>query len=125
MIDRRLTLKQEQFAREYVDNGGNGAQAALVAYNTEDPDSAKAIASKNLSLANVQTAVISLKAELKEGCEEGLKRSIALAREMQESTDPRKKEFAMRFLLDACKFALPIADAPKETKHLHINLPKR
>ena len=32
---RRLTLKQRMFIREYIRRGGNGTQAALVAYDTK------------------------------------------------------------------------------------------
>lgn len=48
------TLKQELFVREYVKNNGNGAQAALKVYNTTDPNTARAIASENLTKPNVK-----------------------------------------------------------------------
>ncbi len=42
-----LTKKQAEFVKEYLDTG-NGTQAALKAYDTEDPNTAGAIASENL-----------------------------------------------------------------------------
>ena len=45
---RRLTLKQERFAAEYVANGGNGTQAALAVYNSVDPVTAATTAYDNL-----------------------------------------------------------------------------
>ena len=53
----RLTLKQRNFVKRYVTNGGNGTQAVLDAYNTSDPNVAKVIASKNLTLPNVKRAI--------------------------------------------------------------------
>lgn len=52
-MSRTLTRKQEAFAREYIDNNGNGAKAALKAYDTEDNGTARVIASQNLTKYNV------------------------------------------------------------------------
>ena len=51
---RRLTLKQRTFAREYIENGGNGTRAALIAYPRATYDSARAIAAENLAKPNVR-----------------------------------------------------------------------
>jgi hypothetical protein len=37
---RKPTLKQRRFIKAYVQNGGNATQAAWVAYDTEDYDTA-------------------------------------------------------------------------------------
>lgn len=48
-----LTPKQERFVKEYLDSG-NGTQAALKAYNTEDHNTAGVIAHENLRKPNIQ-----------------------------------------------------------------------
>lgn len=49
-----LTFKQRKFANEYLFNGGNGQQAALKTYATQNLNTARAIASENLTKLNVQ-----------------------------------------------------------------------
>ena len=44
----KLKQKQKAFIAEYVRNGGNGVQAALTVYNTEDYNTANQIARDNL-----------------------------------------------------------------------------
>ena len=48
-MPRKLTTKQKAFAEEYIRNGGNGTQAALKTYETEDYKTAQNISSENLS----------------------------------------------------------------------------
>ena len=48
-MSKRLTTKQKAFAEEYIRNGGNGTQAALKTYGTEDYKTAQNISSENLS----------------------------------------------------------------------------
>ena len=57
MKARRLTLKQTKFIKEYINNGGNGTQAALQTYDTEDPDTAHAISTENLQKPSIQQVV--------------------------------------------------------------------
>lgn len=47
-MSRKPTLKQKAFVEEYVRNGGNGTQAALKTYNTDDYKTASAISVENL-----------------------------------------------------------------------------
>lgn len=47
-----LTVKQEKFVKEYLDTG-NGTQAALAVYDTDNPRTAAAIASENLTKPNI------------------------------------------------------------------------
>ena len=47
-MSKRLTTKQKAFAEEYIRNGGNGTQAALKAYNTENYNAANTISVENL-----------------------------------------------------------------------------
>ena len=46
---RKPTLKQRRFIKAYVENGGNATQAAWVAYDTQDYDTAKSIGCENLT----------------------------------------------------------------------------
>ena len=50
-----LTPKQDAFVKEYILNGGNGLQAAISAGYSED--SAKEIASENLTKPNIIKAL--------------------------------------------------------------------
>lgn len=52
MNETDLTKKQEIFVKEYLDTG-NGTQAALEAYDTDNPRVAAAIASENLTKPNI------------------------------------------------------------------------
>ena len=56
-MGKRVTFKQKAFVREYVQNGGNGTQAALVSYDTKDPKSASVIATENLAQLSVQQEI--------------------------------------------------------------------
>jgi hypothetical protein len=56
MSTSALSVKQRRFVAEYV-SSGNGTQAALAAYDTEDPHTAHAIASENLRKPVIQDAV--------------------------------------------------------------------
>ncbi len=49
----KLTKKQRGFANDYIDSG-NGTQAALRNYDTDNPEVAKVIASENLTKPNVR-----------------------------------------------------------------------
>ena len=52
-----MTLKQKLFIKNFVNNGGNGTQAALAAYDTADPSVAKVIGSENLTKPNIREAI--------------------------------------------------------------------
>src|SRR4030065_2567931 len=45
---RKLTVKQRQFVKKYVANGGNGTRAAMAVYGTDDEHTAHQIAYENL-----------------------------------------------------------------------------
>lgn len=49
--------KQNLFVKKYLENGQNGTQAALAAYDTKDPVTASVIASENLDKPNVREMV--------------------------------------------------------------------
>lgn len=52
----KLTKKQKEFVEAYVVTG-NGTQAALTAYDTQDPDTAGVIAYENLRKPKIQNAL--------------------------------------------------------------------
>lgn len=54
---RDLTIKQQRFVAEYIDQDGNGTQAALRAYDTDDATVANAIAVENLRKPSIQAAL--------------------------------------------------------------------
>jgi len=59
--EKRLTLKQGRFLKYYFESG-NGTKAAMKAYDTDDPNCASVIASRNLKkLKNVVVAMMELK----------------------------------------------------------------
>lgn len=52
-----LTIKQKKFVKAYIDNDGNGTQAALATYDTTDYDTANQIAIENLQRPTVKQAI--------------------------------------------------------------------
>lgn len=54
---KKLSVKQKKFIKEYVSNDGNGTQAALKAYDTDNPEVANAIAVENLQKPLVRDAI--------------------------------------------------------------------
>lgn len=48
MAEKKLTVKQAKFVKEYVKNDGNGTKAALKAYDAKDETVASSIATENL-----------------------------------------------------------------------------
>lgn len=52
-----LTLKQQSFVNEYIENGGNGTQAALVAYDTDSYKTASSLACRTLERPHVRKEV--------------------------------------------------------------------
>ena len=57
-MKEKLTLKQENYTQEYVENGGNGTKAALKAYDTDDYGTANQI-----SIENLQKPIINRRVE--------------------------------------------------------------
>ena len=54
---KRLSFKRRNFIKEYVKNGGNGTQAALKTYNTDDYNTAHVIASEILQNPTIQKTI--------------------------------------------------------------------
>ena len=72
---RKLTPKQKLFADSYTDitnkkTFGNGTQSVLKAYNTDKPDTAKALAVEILASPNVQSYIEQLNAQAGNSIEE-------------------------------------------------------
>jgi len=55
--DRKLSLKQKQFVKAYIENGGNATKAALETYNVKNYNTAHAIASENLQKPTIKQAL--------------------------------------------------------------------
>ena len=51
---KEISVKQKAFADEYLQNGGNGLQAAKKAYKTKNDASAVSLASQTLTKVNVR-----------------------------------------------------------------------
>src|SRR5262245_35772408 len=96
MATNGLTVKQRKFVRSYVETG-NGTQAALQAYETDDPRTAHAIAAENLQKPAVQQAVADL---LDQGglSDRKLAEVHAHLLGLYQSPDPREKMIALRAL---------------------------
>ncbi len=52
-MPKKLTLKQRQFANEYISNGGNATKAVLKTYDTDNYNAARVIGSHNLTKVNI------------------------------------------------------------------------
>jgi phage terminase small subunit len=131
---RRPTLKQEEFAREYVANGGNGTQAALKVYDVETEKTAQALASENLSKPIVETLVNGFKRETLEALDAGIKECIAIAHQMIKSPDELRdgmkltteKHWGMKYLADLSKTFAPSQKPPSKINNLNLfKMPKR
>jgi phage terminase small subunit len=57
---RRLTPKQKEFARQYIEQGCNGTQAVINSYAPTDYGTARMIASNNLTKSNVRDEIARL-----------------------------------------------------------------
>lgn len=54
---KKLTVKQTKFVKAYVANDGNGQEAAKIAYDVANDNSARQIASETLTKPNVKEAI--------------------------------------------------------------------
>lgn len=54
---KKLTIKQAKFVKEYIKNDGNGTQAALKTYDTDDEKTASVISAENLGKPRIQEAI--------------------------------------------------------------------
>ena len=51
------TIKQKQFVKRYIENGGNGTQAAMDVYNAKNYNTAHAIAVDNLQKPTIRREI--------------------------------------------------------------------
>lgn len=54
---KRLSLKQKEFAKKYVENKGNSTQAVLDSYNVSNKNMASVIGSRNLTIQPIQNEI--------------------------------------------------------------------
>ncbi len=57
MAEKKLTVKQKKFVKEYVKRDGNGTKAALAVYNTTSEDVARSISSENLAKPSIREEI--------------------------------------------------------------------
>lgn len=72
-----LTQKQMNFCKAYIENGGNGTQAYLTAYDSNSPSSATIEASRMLDREDIQEYLTKLRKPI----EKAVKRKIINERE--------------------------------------------
>lgn len=72
-----LTIKQMCFCQEYVKNGGNGKEAYLAAFESNNPTTAKVEATRLLSREDIQEYLL----QLRKPIEKAVKRKIINERE--------------------------------------------
>ena len=72
-----LTQKQMNFCKTYIENGGNGTQAYLTAYDSNSPASATIEASRMLDREDIQEYLVKLRKPI----EKAVKRKIINERE--------------------------------------------
>ena len=62
-MQNKLTLKQRQFANEYIANRGNATKAVLKAYDTDNYNTARVMGSENLTKPNISAYIEQLLAD--------------------------------------------------------------
>lgn len=77
---RARKLRYRQFAAKYIKNGYNGLQTVLDCGFTDNPDSAKVIASRLLTYVYVDNEITKLQAKAKMDADEVLERLTEVAR---------------------------------------------
>lgn len=78
-MTRKLTLRQGQFVKKYIEKKGNGTQAALEVYDVKNANVAHSIASENLRKPAIQQKIreaLEAKGLTPESIAEYLKRAI-------------------------------------------------
>jgi hypothetical protein len=103
------------FAEEYVKHKGNGTQAALQVYNSEDPKVAQTIASQNLLLPIVQETIDQIAAK------QGITHSTILEEFKDLGTREVEKVSADTKLRSLVELAKMLRMYPS-TKHTNINV---
>lgn len=90
---RKLSLKRRLFVEHYVQNDGNGKQAALAAFNIQSPNAsnvAQAIASEVLSSPTVQELVSLRFKEVQRRFSDYSERAAEIVKELAEKADEDK-----------------------------------
>lgn len=105
------TIKQRQFVREYLENGGNGTQAALAVYDANNDNTAKAIASENLTKPTVREEIARVMAEIGFNSDYVVKKHFAL----MDSDDEKIAVSALREW-----YAVTGAYAPKRAESVRV-----
>ena len=91
-----LTIKQRRFLKHYLKTG-NGTQAALVAYDVTDANTARSIATENLRKPALRTALAAL-LEAEQLSNRALRRIHAHYLALYASPDPREQALGLKAL---------------------------
>ena len=115
----RLRQKQKAFIAEYVENGGNGVQAALKVYDTDDYNTANQIARDNLQKPTIMREIE------KQMTDTGLtvKKAINAINDGYDAEKKGAPDHNVR--LRSADMTLKLADAyprNKEVSHRHAHL---
>ncbi len=114
---RKPRLKQHCFIRAYVQNGGNATQAAWVAYDTQDYNTAKSIGCENLTKPYISAEID----RLMEAVELSTKDSLRAVKDAFSATD-KNNHPDHRMRLKAAVMLLKLRGAypqNRQTPHQH------
>ena len=117
---RKPTLKQRRFIKAYVENGGNATQAAWVAYDTEDYDTAKSIGCENLTKPYIRQEID----RLMEAVELSTKDSLRAIKDAFSATDKSNRP-DHRMRLKAAGLQLKLRGAYPQNRQTHQPQPQQ
>jgi phage terminase small subunit len=76
---KKLTMKQKEFAAKYVENNGNGTQAALEVYDTVDAKTAGVIAAENLAKPSICEEIESIQEQSRRSLHNAIAQTTIMA----------------------------------------------
>ncbi len=117
---RKPTLKQRCFIQAYVQNGCNATQAAWVAYDTQDYDTAKSIGCENLTKPYIRQEVD----RLMEAVELSTKDSLRAIKDAFSATDENNHP-DHRMRLKAAVMLLKLRGAYPQNRQTHQHQPQQ
>src|SRR5262245_3352043 len=110
-----LTIKQRRFLKHYLKTG-NGTQAALVAYDVTDANTARSIATENLRKPALRTALAAL-LDAEQLSNRALRRIHAHYLALYASPDPREQALGLKALHLAYRVTGAYAPCSPDPRH--------
>lgn len=131
--DKKLTPKQERFAKAYVKNGGNGTKAAEAAYPAVKPGrNASVLATQNLQKPDVKAEIDRIMSGINKeladimDSNQMMQKAIESAFNDMAHEDPKVRNMARKFLADISKDIQNNSPSRQTVhQHLHLDRPKR